>query len=53
MSYPHSHIVHFFSGIILHTSGLIQSLQEGFQQERLFFVTDPILESPWKNEVGE
>ena len=38
MSYPHSQIVHFFSGIILHTPGLIQSLQEGFQQERLFLL---------------
>ena len=55
MSYPHSQIVHFFSGIILPTSGpggLIQSSKKA-SNKRDFFITDPILECPWKNEVGE
>ena len=52
MSYPHSQIVHFFSGIISGPGGQIPSYKKA-SKKRDFFVTDPILESPWKNEVGE
>ena len=36
MSYPHSQIVHFFSGIILHTSGLIQSYKKASNKRDFF-----------------